>query len=143
MIKIYVFGKPKQLTIHIGEYINRISRNLKGKFEIIYLKDINPEKLINISQIAHIKGEVYILSEYGKVMDTMSFINFSKGKYEQSIDIVYIIGNANGWEKEVYDKYKSISLSMMTYSHEIALLLLVEQIYRFSDHIVGGKYNKI
>ena len=51
------------------------------------------------------------------------------------------MGNAFGWIRD-YINAEYISLSKMTYSHEIAKLLLIEQIYRYMDKISGGKYSK-
>ncbi len=84
------------------------------------------ERLLNILA-KYDKQNVYLLAERGQEFDSLGFANFIKAKPE----LVLVIGGALGWAEEIKLKYtKSISLSQLTMPHEMARVVLLEQIYR-------------
>lgn len=74
------------------------------------------------------KESIFILAEKGKLFDSLAFsdwINEYDGR-----DLVFLIGGALGWEEEFLQLYPSISLSALTFPHELARVILLEQLYR-------------
>lgn len=74
------------------------------------------------------KEQIYLLAEEGRQYNSLSFaglINDYDGK-----DLVFVIAGALGWDDEWEKKYQRISLSPLTFPHELAKLILMEQIYR-------------
>jgi 23S rRNA (pseudouridine1915-N3)-methyltransferase len=160
-INIYTFGNTKHSEIKalIDNYYSLISRNRLLKLENIQIADKNSSARIDLYKFLEEKsfsGKTYILSEFGKEYSTTQFLGILDKAITNSSVLNFVVGNAYGWSPElekfeyneelkIYLKKKNvelISLSQMTYSHDIAKLLLVEQLYRYSDHMLGGKYSK-
>ncbi|PKM89407.1 23S rRNA (pseudouridine(1915)-N(3))-methyltransferase RlmH [Candidatus Falkowbacteria bacterium HGW-Falkowbacteria-2] len=74
------------------------------------------------------KADIFLLAEKGNVFDSPSFASFLN-EYDGR-DLVLVIGGALGWEEEFRKRYKCISLSTLTFPHELARVVLLEQIYR-------------
>lgn len=125
MIKILAVGKIKNKEINnlINDYITRIKHYTK--IEIREIKDSSPEEESKklIEKIDDEKN-VFLLSEEGKEFTSVEFSNIIKE------NVFFVIGGPFGLSENIKGKYKLISLSKMTFPHEIARLLLVEQIYR-------------
>ncbi|MCI7644448.1 MAG: 23S rRNA (pseudouridine(1915)-N(3))-methyltransferase RlmH [Lentisphaeria bacterium] len=141
LLKIIVIGKLKDhlFSSKCDEFAKWITKY--GKIEITELKDENKERENSaiLSEINKEKGYIIALSEEGKL--------FSSEKFSQhlaAIDrkIVFIIGGPYGLLPEVKAKADLLlSLSPMTFTHEIARLLLLEQIYRAANIAHNGKYH--
>ncbi|MFA6513979.1 MAG: 23S rRNA (pseudouridine(1915)-N(3))-methyltransferase RlmH [Patescibacteria group bacterium] len=70
---------------------------------------------------------VFLLAEKGEELDSLVF---SK-KLDQIVGpIILIIGGSLGFSQEIFTSYKKISLSKLTFPHELARVILLEQIYR-------------
>lgn len=136
-IKIYAIGKIKEKNIQsmIDEYLKRLK--IFAKVEIIELKD---KGIIKESDeiIKLIDNNTYILDELG---NEYSSIEFSK-LIENTDNIKLIIGGAEGITNEAKKKSKTIALSKMTLTHEMARLVLIEQIYRSMMIINNRSYHK-
>jgi len=85
------------------------------------------------------KESIFLLAEKGKLFDSLSFSHWLGG-YDGR-DLVLLVGGALGWEKELSDLYPSISLSPLTFPHELARIVLLEQIYRGVLIGVGKEYH--
>ncbi|PLX13151.1 MAG: 23S rRNA (pseudouridine(1915)-N(3))-methyltransferase RlmH, partial [Marinilabiliales bacterium] len=86
-----------------------------------------------------------LLDELGK---EYSSVNFSKFIEKQMIsglkNLVFVVGGPYGFSREVYEKCNSkISLSSMTFSHQMIRLIFVEQLYRAMTIIKGEPYHHI
>lgn len=142
-IKIYFFGKIKNSAFkELTEYYLKLaSKNLK--IEVVNLKSIE-ERKIELKDIENLKitSQTYFLSEFGKTMSTEKFCNLIAQNRDNSEEMNFIFGNSFGLSDEIKSKYKLLSLSEMTYNHELSLVLMAEQLFRASDQISGGKYNK-
>ena len=146
MIRILAVGKVKDKNIAgaIQEYMNRLKhvsfatvQQEKGKDGNI-VKKKEGERLLK-----RFKEDDYIiaLSEEGKVMDSVSFSSLLK-KYNDK-KIVFVLGGAFGLSDVVNKKADLLlSLSALTFPHEVAQLLLVEQVYRAQMINTGRKYHK-
>ncbi|MEJ6764561.1 MAG: 23S rRNA (pseudouridine(1915)-N(3))-methyltransferase RlmH [Flavobacteriaceae bacterium] len=140
-IKLIVVGKTKnhELINLISNYVKRI--NFFNKFQIIEVNSIKTKKN-NENEIKKIEGEnilkkiknnnlLFLLDEKGENYNSRKFADFLKIKLKESKTIIFVIGGAFGFSKEVYAKSNGlISLSKMTFSHQIIRLFFTEQLYR-------------
>lgn len=154
-IKIVALGKIKEkfLKDGINEFLKRL--RLYASVEIIEINpiEIKDENLIEkiLEQegekiLAQIKPNSYVITlEIGGA-------NFSSEKFAQKLEeisnqglseIVFVIGSSYGLAKSVSNKADlKLSLSKMTFLHQFARLLLVEQIYRAFKIQKGETYHK-
>lgn len=147
-LTIFTIGKTKLDYAKTGmEYYQYIASRGKVKVEIVALPDKDPgaktspfvilEKY-NLSPVT-----TFILAEWGREYTTPEFIKLLNNYYQNSEDVSFLIGNAWGWQRNPGSEiFKFLSLSTMLFNHELAQLILAEQIYRFSDSLLGGKYGK-
>lgn len=140
-ITIVTFGtiKNPQLKELEGYYKLLISKTFK--IEYIELKDVTGRKL-SLSDIPDIKGKYLFLSEDGKEFSTNQFAEQIKSWMNQSQDVNFIIANAFGFDDKIKSTQSLFSLSQMTFPHEFAKVLLLEQLFRVGDILKGGKYHK-
>lgn len=75
---------------------------------------------------------IVLLDNNGKTYDSKGFANFIQQKEMQNIkQIVFVIGGAYGFSNEVYERAnEKISMSSMTFSHQIVRVIFLEQLYR-------------
>ena len=86
------------------------------------------------------KDYIICLSEEGK---EFSSTQFSKYIFDETKNIIFLIGGPNGHTNSTKSKANQIiSLSKMTFPHEMALLILTEQIYRAISIKKGSKYHR-
>ena len=140
-IKLIVVGKTKssELVGLINEYVKRI--NFYKRFKIIEVNSLKSKKNSE-KEIKKIEGEnilksikknelFFLLDENGKSFNSRKFANFLSNKFKTSKSIVFVIGGAYGFSNEIKQKSNEIiSLSEMTFSHQIIRLFFTEQVYR-------------
>ena len=126
-IKILAVGKLKEKAYQnrIGKYVKWINRDIP--VELTFLKDndkVNKKLLAKISS----KDHTICLSEEG---EKRSSKEFSKLLFNKALDHTFIIGGPDGLSKHIKEMTNQIfSLSKLTFPHEMALLILAEQLYR-------------
>jgi len=137
-LKLICIGKLKDYKERIDEYSKRI--NHYSKFEVLELKDSDP-KAESKKILEKIGNEyVIILSEEGKNLSSVEFANTLQ---KINKDIVFIIGGPYGIDESIRKKADMIlSLSRMTFPHDMARLVFVEQLYRAYTIIKNEKYHK-
>ena len=90
-----------------------------------------------------LRGIAFALDETGKELTSREF---SKTMYKAFEDggthVAFIIGGFSGLPQEIKDRYPLLSLSKMTWTHQMARLLLLEQIYRAAEIHKGSGYHK-
>jgi len=140
------------ITAGIEEYSQRIRKY--APFEIITIPDLKNTKNMPLDEQKIREGErivqlisnddfVILLDEKGKEFSTREF----SGQLEKFFLIskkrlVFIIGGAYGFSLEIYGKADlKISLSRMTFSHQMVRLLFTEQLYRALSIIKGDPYH--
>ena len=128
-IKIVTIGKIKEKIYRerVQEYLKWISKY--SQIQIITLKNNNQEKL-NKKLLKYLNSDSFTvcLCKEGKQKDS---IKFSRFLYKQNREIIFIIGGSNGHPEFVPNlSDKTISLSKMTFLHEMTILILCEQIFR-------------
>jgi 23S rRNA (pseudouridine1915-N3)-methyltransferase len=141
LIKIIAVGKikDKSLQAKIDEFCKWISPY--AKLEIQELKDSSMDKegVAIIRVLEKEKGHVFVMTEEGSQFTSEKF-----SKKLSAIDskIVFVIGGPFGISPDVKHKADTLlSLSKMTFTHEMARLFLIEQIYRAINIAKGGKYH--
>ena len=104
---------------------------IKEKEGELILKNIRPS------------DEVILLDEHGKEYRSVTFAKMLEEKMSRSgRDLVFVIGGAYGFSGDVYARADSkISLSQMTFSHQMIRLIFTEQIYRACTIIKGEPYH--
>jgi 23S rRNA (pseudouridine1915-N3)-methyltransferase len=139
-LKIICIGRIKEKWIKdgISEYQKRLLPFCA--IEICELKDEGIKK--ESSKILEYKkdsGNFFVLSEEGKEFTSKEFSDFIK----KESNACFFIGGPNGISNEVKKECRLISLSKMTFTHEMARLFLFEQIYR-AFMIINNReyYNK-
>jgi 23S rRNA (pseudouridine1915-N3)-methyltransferase len=138
-IKILAVGKLKEKAYQnrIDEYVKWINRDIQ--VEIIFLKDNDK---VNKKLLAHIntKDRTICLSEEG---EKRSSKEFSKLLFSEELDHTFILGGPDGLPRYIKEKANQIfSLSELTFPHEMALLILAEQLYRAVSIEKGKNYHR-
>lgn len=85
------------------------------------------------------KESIFILAEKGRLFDSSAFSDWL-GEYDGR-DLVLLIGGALGWDDGLAAKYPAISLSPLTFPHELARVVLLEQLYRGILIRAGKEYH--
>ncbi|MFA6919193.1 MAG: 23S rRNA (pseudouridine(1915)-N(3))-methyltransferase RlmH [Patescibacteria group bacterium] len=152
-IVIIAVGKIKEsyLSQGIGEYLKRLS-----PYARIVMEELKPETFRRESDMEKSKGleaeriikcldkyedsHVIILDENGKQFTSESFAN--KIKTLANKKIVFVVGGSLGLGQEILNRnFDKLALSQMTFTHEMARLILVEQIYRAISIIKEKDYH--
>jgi len=89
------------------------------------------------------KDFVVLLDERGKEMDSIQFAEFLDRKHQEALkSMVFVVGGAYGFSRDVYDRGNiQLSLSKMTFSHQVVPLFFTEQLYRAFSIIRGAPYH--
>lgn len=127
--------KDKRLAQMAGEYLRQLDRWWPVTVTNLPEKDKEVLKYIESKKG---KGVVMSLDAHGERMDSEAFIRWV---IQSSRDIHFVGWGADGPPAEVAKlKLKSLSLSPMTFSHELARVLLLEQLYRSGATLKGHPY---
>ena len=130
------------------EYAKRLSKfcNLK----IIEIEEANEAKEIDKilafegkSILSHCKGYGILMAIEGKNLSSEDFAKEIQSLSLETSQITFVIGGSYGVSKEVKDKIlKKISFGKSTFPHNLARIMLLEQIYRAFMINSGAKYHK-
>jgi 23S rRNA (pseudouridine1915-N3)-methyltransferase len=125
----------------IEEYQKRLAHYIKFEFKII--PDIKNAKNLSESQQKEKEGvlilkelittdQLVLLDEKGHEFRSLEFSCFLQKKMNSGIkQLVFVIGGPYGFSDTVYKKAQGkVSLSKMTFSHQMIRLFMVEQLYR-------------
>jgi len=142
-IKLLAIGKTdnKNLQSLIDDYTKRLSFYIKFDLEII--PDIKNVKNLSESQQKEKEGELILskitpmdqlilLDENGATFSSVKFSDYLQKKMNSGIKtLVFVIGGPYGFSDEIYKNAQGkISLSSMTFSHQMVRLFFIEQLYR-------------
>ena len=142
-IRLIAIGKTdnKDLQSLINEYTKRLSFYVKFELEII--PDIKNVKNLSEAQQKEKEGELILakigptdqlilLDENGKTFSSVGFSDYLQKKMNAGIKtLVFVIGGPYGFSETVYQKAQGkVSLSEMTFSHQMVRLFVIEQMYR-------------
>ena len=138
----------------IANYYERIKKYVS--FEIQTIPEIRNTKNMPVNEQKSKEGEklseqinnddyVLLLDEKGKEFDTVEFASFLEKSFMlRKKRIVFVIGGPWGFSDEIYKRSDAkISLSKMTFSHQLVRLLFMEQFYRALTVIKGDPYHHV
>ena len=131
----------KEIASLVDEYKKRLGRYIK--FQLVVIPDLKNNKNLTESQQKEKEGElilaqietsdlVVLLDEKGKQFTSVSFSNYLQKKMNSGLKrLVFVIGGPYGFGDEVYKRAnEKVSLSSMTFSHQMVRLFAIEQLYR-------------
>lgn len=142
-IELMVVGKTDMREVEslVEMYAKRI--NFYCKFSITTLPDVKNTKNLSIKQQRTAEGEailrqvtegdyVMLLDEHGEEFRSLNFAQWLQKRLNSGIRrLVLIIGGPYGFSEEVYARANGkLSLSRMTFSHQIVRAIFTEQLYR-------------
>lgn len=138
-VSVIAVGKIKKSWLRdgIAVYLKR-----SPEIEILEIKDSDKEKE-GEKVLSFMKGNetLVVLSEDGKLISSVDFANLLT-RYASN-NVVFAIGGPDGVSQTLKDRASLLlSLSPMTFPHEIARMLLIEQLYRAKTILQGGNYHK-
>ena len=136
----------------INDYIQRTKRFITFDMEVI--PELKNTKNISMELQKEKEGElickafqpgdvIVLLDEHGKEMRSLEFAEWMKRKMNTvNKRLVFVIGGPYGFSQKVYDvAHEKISMSKMTFSHQMIRLIFVEQIYRAMTILNDGPYH--
>lgn len=153
-IKILCIGKTGKSFLEEGEreYLKRLSNYIQ--VELIVLPDVKNAKSLSEAQIKQKEGvqfiekigpkdPVILLDERGKQYDSVAFSDFLQEQFNRGgKSICFLIGGPYGFSDEIYQRANGLlSLSKMTFSHQMIRLFFLEQIYRGMTILKGEPYH--
>lgn len=153
-IEIIAIGKTqsKYLTEGIANYTERIGHYLP--FSLTILPDVKAARGLTEAVQRQKEGQmmlaafqpsdcVILLDERGREFSSREFSDFIEKKMVSGLKrLVFVIGGPYGFSQDVYDRGDGkISLSRMTFSHEMVRLFITEQIYRAMTILRGEPYH--
>jgi len=142
-IKLVCIGKTdkKELEALIGIYSDRLQHYIKFEFEII--PDLKKTKNLDENQQKSKEGELILsgiqnsdfmvlLDENGKQFSSETFSEYLQKRMNTGLKrLIFVIGGPYGFSEEIYKRANAkISLSKMTFSHQMVRLFFTEQLYR-------------
>lgn len=153
-INLICTGKTvsKYLALGIDEYCKRIVKYIS--FQVFYTKDIKLNHFATIDEFKkaeaarifmHFKPTDYVIlvDERGIEYSSIGFSNFIQQHLNKGTKtLAFVIGGAYGFSDELYQRanYK-ISLSQLTFSHQLVRLIFVEQLYRGLTILFNDPYH--
>lgn len=160
-IKLVVTGKTVKGFVDEGvnEYLKRLKHYVNFSIEVIadvknaknlspaQLKETECDNLISFleknSLTAQHSSIIVLLDEHGKEFKSTEFASYLQKQMNSGIkNLVFIIGGAYGFSDSLKEKFKDkISISKMTFSHQMIRLLFIEQLYRAFTIIKGEPYH--
>lgn len=141
-IQLLITGKTNdpRLQSLIDDYQQRLKHYLP--FELVVLPDLKNAKSLTEEQVKLAEGEailarltpamdVILLDEHGKEFRSIEFADYLQKKMSSGRDLALVIGGPYGFSQAVYDRANGkLSLSQMTFSHQMIRIMAIEQLYR-------------
>jgi 23S rRNA (pseudouridine1915-N3)-methyltransferase len=135
-IYLYYIGKPRDQNANsmAQEYIKRCTRYARTE-----MREIQPDRFDPWSKQPSAKK--ILLDPAGKMQDSAQFTKLMAKAEEESRDLVFIIGGADGLPANWRERGDLLlSLSALTFPHEFARVILAEQLYRAFTTLRGHPY---
>ena len=151
--ELILVGKTvnKHFNAGINDYVERIGHYMP--FSITTIPELKNTKNLSESQQKEREGElilkqiqstdtVVLLDEHGKEFRSIEFADWIQKKQNTARRLMFVIGGPYGFSNDVYERAnEKISLSKMTFSHQMVRLIFTEQIYRACTIIKGEPYH--
>ncbi len=141
-ITLLVVGKTtdQRLVSLIEDYRQRLTHYVP--FDLVVIPDLKNTKGLSEAQIKTTEGneilryltpsaEAVLLDEHGREFRSVEFAKWLQKRMSSGRDLTLVIGGPYGFSPEVYQRANGkISLSQMTFSHQMVRLFTIEQLYR-------------
>ena len=153
-VSLILVGKTvnKHFVELLDDYTSRVKHYIG--FDIITIPELKNTKHLSSDQQKQQEGDlilkqlqpgdhVVLLDEHGKELRSVDFSKYMEQRMQTvSKRMVFIIGGPYGFSPEVYAKAnEKLSLSKMTFSHQMVRLIFVEQLYRAMTIMKGEPYH--
>jgi 23S rRNA (pseudouridine1915-N3)-methyltransferase len=152
-ITLLVVGKTtdSHIEILVQEYQKRLSHYVPFALQVI--PELKNTKALTMEQQKQAEGELILrtitpatdlilLDEHGKEYRSIEFADYIQKRMSSGRDVVFVVGGPYGFSEAVYQRANGkISLSKMTFSHQMVRLFFVEQIYRAMTILRGEPYH--
>lgn len=152
-ITLLVVGKTTSAQVEslIQEYQKRLTHYLPFALQVI--PELKNTKALTPDQQKQAEGELILravaqsadlvlLDEHGKEFRSIEFADYMQKKMSSGRDVVFVVGGPYGFSEAVYQRANGkISLSKMTFSHQMVRLFFVEQLYRAMTILKGEPYH--
>jgi len=140
-IRLLMLGKTRraELTALLDEYVKRIGRSCA--IEVTEVRDGDAAlKRLDAERAA----TAVLLDAAGKAYDSEAFAKWLGEQRDRGTrELLFLCGDADGFPEKLRERVKQkLALSAMTYSHELARVMLAEQIYRAFAILSGSPYPK-
>ncbi|WP_455075231.1 23S rRNA (pseudouridine(1915)-N(3))-methyltransferase RlmH [Prevotella fusca] len=150
---LILVGKTQNKIFKVGidDYVSRIEHYMP--FSITTISELKNTKSLSEDQQKQKEGElilkeiqpsdtVVLLDEHGAEFRSIEYAKWLKQKQNTARRLVFIIGGPYGFSPDVYTRAnEKISLSRMTFSHQMVRLIFIEQLYRACTIIKGEPYH--
>ena len=150
---LILVGKTQNKIFKVGidDFVSRIEHYMP--FRITTIPELKNTKSLSEEQQKQKEGElilkeiqpsdtVVLLDEHGAEFRSIEYAKWLKQKQNTSRRLVFIIGGPYGFSPDVYTRAnEKISLSRMTFSHQMVRLIFTEQLYRACTIIKGEPYH--
>ncbi len=142
-IKLLTIGKTddRSLNTLIDTYVKRLDHYTRFELEVI--PDLKKTKNLNIEQQKVMEGKLILdkvnnsdflvlLDENGKLFSSEGFSEYLQKRLNSGMkQLIFVVGGPYGFSEEVYTRANGkVSLSKMTFSHQMVRLFFTEQLYR-------------
>jgi 23S rRNA (pseudouridine1915-N3)-methyltransferase len=152
-ITLLVVGKTTDAHIEslIKEYQNRLVHYVPFTLQVI--PELKNTKALTTEQQKQAEGELILrqvtastdlvlLDEHGKEFRSIEYAEYIQRKMSSGRDVMFVVGGPYGFSQAVYQRADGkISLSKMTFSHQMVRLFFVEQLYRAMTILRGEPYH--
>ena len=153
-ISLLTVGKTDVKWVREGleTYVSRLSHYVP--FSLEEIPELRNASALSREQIREKEGElilrrlkdtdeVILLDEHGREYRSVEWAAFLGEKLSRSSrDLIFVVGGAYGFSRKVYDRAASrLSLSKMTFSHQMVRTIFAEQLYRAFTIIKGEPYH--
>ena len=133
--------RDRHIALKIEEYLRRVRREVLCEHTIV--RDSNPHtegRRILSTLAASPRSRTFALGEEGRSLTSRQFAELLA---ESARETVFIVGGPDGLSQEVKDAADDVlSLSVMTLPHELAILVLTEQVFRALTILGNRKYHR-
>lgn len=141
----------KLYTEGIADYAQRVGHYMP--FEVKVIPELRNNKNMSEQQQKDKEGElilknieakdyVVLLDEHGRQFRSIEFARWVGGRQQAGQPLTFVIGGPYGFSEAVYQRADfKISLSPMTFSHQMVRLIFVEQLYRACTIMRGEPYH--
>ena len=151
--ELIMVGKTtnKHFAVCMGDYVERIGHYMP--FAVTVIPELKNTKKLSEAQQKQLEGEqilkmvqtgdtLVLLDEHGVEMRSLELASWLQRKQQAVRRLVFVIGGPYGFSDDVYARAnEKVSLSRMTFSHQMVRLVFTEQIYRACTIIKGEPYH--